>query len=54
MRRRSFNEAAGIHRGRRGQADQGEGGVLASMRPRVFTAEDDELQAEIEARRRLQ
>ena len=39
-RRTSFNEAAGIPRGRRAPHDRLGAHVLASMRPRVFPAED--------------
>ena len=37
---RCFNEAAGIPRGRRGTRPQGRRRPQASMRPRVFPAED--------------
>ena len=36
-----FNEAAGIPRGRRGRVADSDRPALASMRPRVFPAEDD-------------
>ena len=35
-----FNEAAGIPRGRLGELGAQQGGSHASMRPRVFPAED--------------
>ena len=38
--RRSFNEAAGIPRGRLGRGVEARLGLGASMRPRVFPAED--------------
>ena len=38
-----FNEAAGIPRGRRDVVEQAEAGEVASMRPRVFPAEDKNL-----------
>ena len=42
--RASFNEAAGIPRGKRQRAVFAECAANASMRPRVFPAEDAELQ----------
>ena len=40
VRRRCFNEAAGIPRGRRDGSGRAANGPAASMRPRVFPAED--------------